>query len=296
MITQELSFCDVPCGAGGLSLGFAEAGYRQILGVDKDELRCRTYAHNRLGDVVVARVQDLDMLPAHDVLLAGIPCQPYSQLRWLVFHRLGGRLPEKWLDTTITGEIERLIERNHPQAFLAENVKGAPIPRPAGYHITPLLVDARWLGMVQPRKRRLTFGFREDIAGPMPPPFYPFAGTESAIAHSVLADKRAVPVARLAGGRPKTVTTPPINNDPAKKRRPIKVGTVFAGHGPLRRSWAENGRDESGARYLQGFPDWFVFKGNQDQRLGQIADAVPVPMARWAAATLRDWLLESEQR
>jgi len=276
---DELTFADVPCGAGGLSLGFELVGYRPVFAADMNPLRCETYSANCLGRVRAARIQDLDRLPQHDVYLAGIPCQPYSQLRWLVIHRLKGVLPEKWTDITITGEVERLIERNRPRAFVTENVRRAPVPAPGGYHITPVLVDGRFLGMLQPRVRRITFGFRDDVVpGPLPPPLWPFAGTDG-VGHTMLADRRAVPVKLLAGGKPKT--------EPRHRR----LGTVFAGHGPLRRSFAEHGRDEEWARWLQGFPETFFFAGPQDERLGQIADAVPVPMARWAAMVCRDWLL-----
>lgn len=297
---SELCFVDIPCGAGGLSLGFTQAGFRQVLGADIDPLRVRSYRANGLGQALVARIEDMERLPPHDVFLAGIPCQPFSQLRWLILRRRR-KLPPKWVVTAgVTQEVERLIGLNRPRAFLTENVRAAPIPNVAGYYITPLLVHGHWLGMAQPRLRRLTFGFREDVVpGPMPPPFFPFSGTDVGKYYSVLSDSRAVPVKLLAHGKPKTVLRDtPIDNSPERKGHdPLRPGcggrngyTVFGGHGPLGHSFAGVGRSEEAARALQGFPSDFVFLGTKDQRLSQIADAVPIPMARWAAGQIAGWL------
>ena len=52
--------------------------------------------------------------------------------------------------------------------------------------------------------------------------------------------------------------------------------------------WENRGLTAREAARLQGFPDWFLFKGNNQTRLRQIGNAVPPPLAKQIAQVVRD--------
>ena len=45
-MAQKLTFIDFFCGAGGLTLGFEQAGFMSLLGVDADARALNSYAAN----------------------------------------------------------------------------------------------------------------------------------------------------------------------------------------------------------------------------------------------------------
>lgn len=86
-------------------------------------------------------------------VIGGPPCQAFSVLRHLIRHnghepRFGNLIPE----------FERVVAEAAPAWFLMENVPDAPIPRVEGYITKPQMVRDKWVGGVQPRPRRFSFG------------------------------------------------------------------------------------------------------------------------------------------
>jgi len=57
-IRPPLTFVDMFCGCGGLSLGFLQAGFRPLFGVDMNEPATQTYARNIEADVWCGRIED----------------------------------------------------------------------------------------------------------------------------------------------------------------------------------------------------------------------------------------------
>ena len=133
-----------------------------------------------------------------DGVIGGPPCQAFSALRHLIRHnghepRFGNLIPE----------FERVVAEAQPAWFLMENVPDAPVPHVEGYVTKPQMVRDKWVGGVQPRPRRFSFGTVDgkalDIewAALMRPELGPATlGCDSGIAYeekrrtSVLADTR----------------------------------------------------------------------------------------------------------
>jgi DNA (cytosine-5)-methyltransferase 1 len=79
------------CGAGGLDLGFTQAGFKPVLAIDHDPAACRTFEHNHTQCRVIKRdlatasrryiVERLSELP-NEVspvgVIGGPPCQAFS--------------------------------------------------------------------------------------------------------------------------------------------------------------------------------------------------------------------------
>jgi len=79
---QKFRFIDLFCGIGGFRLAFERSGSECVFSSDWDKYSQITYAanfgekpHGDIHDVAVADI------PSHDILCAGFPCQPFSQVR-----------------------------------------------------------------------------------------------------------------------------------------------------------------------------------------------------------------------
>ncbi|SOH95513.1 DNA (cytosine-5)-methyltransferase 1 [Monaibacterium marinum] len=111
-------FIDLFAGIGGMRLPFQESGGKCVFTAEIDKHSKVTYAANfgevpeKDGDITKFTSSEI---PRHDVLLAGFPCQAFSQ---------AGK-KQGFLDTrgTMFFEIQRILATHHPKAFLLENVK-----------------------------------------------------------------------------------------------------------------------------------------------------------------------------
>ncbi len=171
---------DFFCGAGGLSLGFEQAGFDIVLGVDQDGHHIATHERNfPYGAAHCGSVVDLDGNAIRklagvneiDVVIGGPPCQGFSHmgLRDLQDSR-----------NSLVSHYMRLVLELRPKAFLMENVPGLlsgetkkilyeviSLAESNGYVITqPVKVlSAVDFGVPQNRKRLFLLGLREDVGG-----------------------------------------------------------------------------------------------------------------------------------
>lgn len=90
-----------------------------------------------------------------DGVIGGPPCQCFSQLVHIVRHN-GYEVGENLIP-----EFERVVAEAQPTWWLMENVVQAPVPAVPGYLVDPSVLDNRWLGEVQSRKHRFSFGTRD---------------------------------------------------------------------------------------------------------------------------------------
>jgi DNA (cytosine-5)-methyltransferase 1 len=117
---SQFEFIDLFAGIGGFRIPLEAAGGRCVFTSEIDEYARRTYAANFgleldqiHGDI---RLIDAGDVPAHDLLVGGFPCQPFSH----------AGLRQGFDDTrgTLFFEIQRIIEAKKPKAILLENVRG----------------------------------------------------------------------------------------------------------------------------------------------------------------------------
>lgn len=177
---------DVFCGAGGMSLGFEQAGFDVVAAFDIEERHVETH---RLNFPKTRAVQlDLSKAPgatvraeagigrrAIDVLFGGPPCQGFS---------VGGLRCETDPRNFLILHFARLVRELHPRYFVVENVEGLLYPhaeeilksfirriRRAKYDVCePISVlDAADFGVPQHRRRTFILGCRRDL----PLPQYP---------------------------------------------------------------------------------------------------------------------------
>jgi DNA (cytosine-5)-methyltransferase 1 len=89
-----------------------------------------------------------------DGVIGGPPCQAFSMLRHLV-EANGYQSAENLIP-----EFERVVSEAQPDWFLMENVPAAPPAKICGYAVHSFLLNNRWVGGVQQRVRRFSFGVR----------------------------------------------------------------------------------------------------------------------------------------
>lgn len=144
-----------------------------------------------------------------DGVIGGPPCQLWSALK-----HLNPRAGER--DGNLIPEFERVVREARPGWLLMENVPKAPEPAVPGYTIRSLVLNNRWLGAVQDRTRRFSFGTPCGLAlvidiALFESPLYSQAVTSSA---------RLVPVAIGGSGKVKrTYTADGARHGPSAGRR-----------------------------------------------------------------------------
>ena len=175
-------------GAGGLDLGAESTGQvRVVWANDNDPWACETYRSNLGGHMAEGDIRTLDVpdVPC-DILLAGPPCQDFSQL----WNHDGARTARG----NLFREVARFLAALQPAGFVLENVPGLlPANRGAAwtivrhalrapssflyrkpgarYDLTAQVVDMADLGVPQHRERLLVLGVRRDLG--IRPPLIP---------------------------------------------------------------------------------------------------------------------------
>lgn len=122
-------FVDLFAGIGGLRIGFDAIGGQCVFTSEWDKYSQATYRENFGSDHPIAGdirdySKDPSLIPAHDVLLAGFPCQPFSIAGVSKKNALGR--PHGFLcDTqgTLFFDLAQIIAHHEPPVFLLENVK-----------------------------------------------------------------------------------------------------------------------------------------------------------------------------
>ncbi len=111
-----MKFIDLFAGIGGIRLAFEPYG-ECVFSSEWDKNSQLTYIANfnerPWGDITKFKARDI---PAHNLLLAGFPCQAFS----VAGYRKG------FEDTrgTLFYDVARILKHHKPEAFLLENVKG----------------------------------------------------------------------------------------------------------------------------------------------------------------------------
>lgn len=174
-MSKELRIIDCFCGAGGLSLGFENAGFKVVYAFDLDKASIKTYKNNPQYHHGPAFVRDIykvskksieedigEKLGEIDVVIGGPPCQGFSVQR-----RGDDNDPRNHLVL----EYIRMILDIKPRFFVMENVGGLLSPRgrpyleelknrceEAGYIIKRDKLTASDYGVPQSRKRVFIVG------------------------------------------------------------------------------------------------------------------------------------------
>jgi len=158
-------------GAGGLDLGFQEAGFNVVWANEYDKDIWETYEKNHKSTTLDRRSIvniESDEVPECDGIIGGPPCQSWSEAGSL--RGINDKRGQLFYD------FIRILEAKQPKFFLAENVSGMLLERHsealknikemfknAGYKLSFKLLNASDFDVPQDRKRVFFVGIREDL-------------------------------------------------------------------------------------------------------------------------------------
>ncbi len=125
MVKDKITYVDLFSGAGGLSLGFKQAGFQNIFSIDYDHDSCETHKKNIPNHKVIE--SDIRSLTKSDILrltngvdvdivAGGTPCQGFS---------MAGNIGRKFIDdprNSLFKEFARVVSILKPKFIVIENV------------------------------------------------------------------------------------------------------------------------------------------------------------------------------
>lgn len=122
---SSFTFIDLFAGIGGIRIAYQNVGGKCVFSSEYNKFAKITYEAN-FGEVPFGDITTIDekLIPDHDILLAGFPCQPFSIAGVSKKNSLGrnhGFLDET--QGTLFFDIARILKEKRPKAFMLENVK-----------------------------------------------------------------------------------------------------------------------------------------------------------------------------
>ena len=186
MTARRWTAIDLFCGAGGLSEGLRQAGFRVLAGNDIDPFAAETFAASHPGAALfsgpIEEISAHDLLGASglregelDCLVGGPPCQAYS-----VYNHQRGMHDER---SGLFHEYLRLVRGLMPRWIVMENVTGITSAGNGqavadiltglgdlGYDVETRILRSEEYGVPQERRRVFFLGNRLGSAIPWPEP------------------------------------------------------------------------------------------------------------------------------
>lgn len=122
---SKFTFIDLFAGIGGMRIAFERQGGDCVYSNEWDKYCQQTYFSNfgEQPDGDITKV-DASIIPDHDILVAGFPCQPFSIAGVSKKQSLGRATGfEDKTQGTLFFDVCRIIKAKRPKAFMLENVK-----------------------------------------------------------------------------------------------------------------------------------------------------------------------------
>lgn len=306
----KLRFIDLFAGIGGIRRGFEDSSTRCVFSSEWDKYAVKTYEANYgetpYGDITKINEKDI---PDHDVLLAGFPCQPFSNIgkREGFSHKTQG---------TLFFDVLRILKEKEPKMFLLENVKGLLTSdkgntfrviieslKDLNYSVFYKVLDAQDFGLPQRRERIVIVGYRSDLE--VHDFQFPKGNPEKKVpirdilesgakGYSVSKHLQASYLFKKDDGKPQVID---FNSD-------IQVNTLCATYHKIQRLTGTFIKDgETGLRMfselelkrLMGFEDDFIIPVSRTQMYRQFGNSVAVPMIKAVANAMKERLIEAEE-
>ena len=194
MKKTKLKVLSLFAGAGGMDLGFKNAGYDIVWANDIDADSVKTYKRN-IGDHIyhgdIEKIRNNKIPSDIDIVIGGFPCQGFSIAN-----------KSRHIDDSrnkLYKQMLRIIKDKKPKYFVAENVagilnlgKGAVIQKiikdfkSLGYKVDYKLLNAADYGVPQSRKRVFIIGNRLGLENPYPKQTHQIPSTKKTLFDDML--------------------------------------------------------------------------------------------------------------
>ena len=149
---MSFEFVDLFAGIGGFHIALSELGGKCVFASEIDEAAQGLYRKNFehemkgpiIGDIIpLTEKRVSQLIPEHDLLAAGFPCQPFS--------KSGAQLGMDETRGTLFYNIAKILEKRKPKIIILENVRNLTGPkhkhtwalilrvlRDLGYHVSDI--------------------------------------------------------------------------------------------------------------------------------------------------------------
>lgn len=168
-----LRLIDLFSGAGGMSLGFRNAGLEPILALDSDAAAVETHKLNFVGEAHCDKIEDwlkTAEVPEADVVIGGPPCQGFSLLNKKRDGDSRRALWEPYLEIANRSGARVFIMENVAELYRSpELTEIRAKAREYGFQTKAEIVNAADYGAPQTRKRTIVVGWRS-VSEPAFPP------------------------------------------------------------------------------------------------------------------------------
>ena len=326
---KKYTYMDLFAGAGGMSLGFDNAGFKNLLAVEFNKDFAETYKknfprHNLIVDdiknVTEQQIYDIIKNEKVDVIIGGPPCQGFS---------IAGNIGRNFIDddrNRLFKEFVRFVKIIKPRVFVLENVaamerhdKGKTIKeivssfKEIGYDIKYKVLNAVNFGVPQERRRIFIVGTLGENNFEYPQEINKIVtvkdaiddlpklenGETSEIPNHTAMKHSAQMLEKMSyvsdGGNRNDIpeNLRPKSGDSRKYIRYDSKKPSFCVTGDMRKIFHYSQNRALTCRELarlQTFPDSFVFLGNTGKVQQQIGNAVPVLLASKIALQLKEVL------
>lgn len=304
-----MKFIDLFAGIGGIRIPFDELSYQNVFSSEINFSACETYEANfgerPHGDITKIAASDI---PAHDLLLAGFPCQAFSIM--------GKKLGFDDARGTLFFEVARILKHHKPQAFLLENVKQLATHNNGetlkliinsleniGYYVQWKVLNALNFGLPQKRERIVIVGFLDKVVAsnfnfnfvPVPYNLNNILEKNEWVDKSLFASEH-IKQKRIAKTIDKKVMYPSIWHENKAGNISILEYACALRTGASYNYLLVNGVRRPSSRELlrlQGFPETYKIVVPHAELRKQTGNAVPVSMMR-AVAKKIDFALSTQ--
>ncbi len=322
---HEFTFIDLFAGIGGFRIPMQELGGKCVFSSEFNYHAQCAYEYN-FGEVPFGDITklNLDIVPKHDILCAGFPCQPFS---------ISGKM-KGFQDTrgTLIYHVFELIEKRQPKVVFLENVKHLVYHdnmrtlstivhnlEELGYVVSKKVLNASDFGLPQNRERIIIIGHKENkfdflkIKKKSKPALKDFLDKENEFeylneSYTILEEQKTQDSGLVfAGYRNKTIrkagVRPGTEHLSRVHKQPNRIYSTEGVH-PALPSQESSGRfwiwHEGIVRKLtiqecyriMGFPDKFKLLNNKAELYKQIGNSVAVPMIKAVGEQIKKQLLK----
>lgn len=274
-------------GAGGMELGFIQAGVKvvQSLDIDGSAVECMNDNKQYFGHTVIKQNIEDKMVgnPNADIIIGTYPCTKYSSIADIHGTRTGDSLYLHFFRHIAIGQYEMYVLENVPGMLKFKVVMEAMTKLP-GYYINVFCpVDAaNWLP--QRRKRLILIGTKKPFFIQAPTNINNKVRLKDILEINPDVDMPDYVLSRIKGNYRDKPIIVDADNPGAIAPTCVAHYSKDLGTRLVKDKSSKHGlRPFSIREYarLQGFPDDFKFKEERNS-YKLIGNAVPVPMGKWA--------------
>lgn len=323
--SPQFSFIDLFAGIGGFRLALQKQGGKCVFSSEFNRYAQEVYEAN-YGEYPFGDITKIpcELIPDHDILCAGFPCQPFS---------ISGKM-KGFEDTrgTLIYNVFKILENKHPKVVFLENVKhlvhhdsGNTLKTilnglaNLGYKTSWKVLNASDFGVAQNRERIIIIGHKakifdfdalrktahktiREIADPVGTQFE-YLNEEYTLLDSVRPQTSGLIFVgyrnkntRKAGVKPGTEHLSRVHKQPNRIYSINGVHPALPSQETSGRFWIHDGKSVrkltiNECYKLMGFPENFIRSKSLSEQYRQVGNSVCVPMIEEITSQIKKQLL-----